>query len=146
MKRIGMLFMALFLVMFLAACGQSSKVYELKEDGISSTITLKHKDDEITEQISEDVMSYDMLGVSSKEEAEMFFGLMEQGMDNIPGIDFDVKYKKNELIQTVKIDYKKADLGEMFGLGSMLTGEDFGDITSLKEMDEMLKEQGYTEK
>jgi len=146
MKRFSVLFMAMFLVMFLAACGQSTKVYELKEDGMVSTVTIKHKDDEITEQISEDVMSYEMLGVSSKEEAEMFFGLMEQGVDSFPGIDFDVKYKKNELIQTVKIDYKKADLEGMFGLGSMLTGEDFGDITSVKEMVQMLKEQGYKEK
>src|SRR5690625_3225274 len=146
MKRFSVLFMAMFLVMFLAACGQSTKVYELKEDGMVSTVTIKHKDDEITEQISEDVMSYEMLGVSSKEEAEMFFGLMEQGVDSCQGIDFDVKYKKNELIKTVKIDYKKANLEGMCGLSSMLTGEDFGDITSVKEMVQMLKEQGYKEK
>jgi len=146
MRRVSILLMALFLFLFLAACGQSKKVYELEESGVQSTVTFKHKDDEITEQTSESIIPYDMLGVSSKEEAEGIFDLMGDEMDNLSGISFDIKYKKDELIQKVVVDYEKADFGEMFDFASMFTNEELGQTTSMEEMDKMLKDQGYQEK
>lgn len=146
MRRTSILVMALLLLLFLTACGQSKKVYEIEEEGIQTTMTFKHKDDEITEQTTESVVPYDMMGVSSKEEAEAIFGLMGDEMDNLPGISLDIKYKKNEMIQKVVVDYKKANFGEMFDFASMFTDEEISDTNSMEEMDQMLKDQGYKEK
>lgn len=146
MNREFLLSITALLFVFLAACGQSTEVYELKEDDMTSKITVKHKNNEITEQITEETMTYEALGVGSKEEAKMIFAFMEMGLASVPGVDLDVKYKKNEITHTVKIDYKKADFGELFGMGSLFTDVDFGDMTDLKEVEEMLIAQGYTKK
>jgi len=146
MRRLPIMVAILFLVAILAACGQSSDTYTIEEDGISITMTFKHKDDKITEQTMENVMPYEVMGLESKEQAEALFGMVMGEMEDIPGVKHDVKYKKNELVQTMVVDYKKASSGDAMDMGGMFFDADFDDSLSMSEMDEMLISQGFTKK
>ena len=83
----------------------------------------------------------------SKEEVEKKVEPLVNQFKNIKGLTYDLDIKDTEMIESIELDYSKADISELRGLPGMSfdTNEDVTKI-SMKRSEELLKSQGYTEK
>lgn len=148
-KKIFTVFLMLTVIVVLAACGKGetlTKTFEREENGTSSSLTYKYQNDIVIEQTSRSVTKFGDLGLS-KEEVEKKVEPLVNQFKNIKGLTYDLDIKDTEMIESIELDYSKADISELRGLPGMSfdTNEDVTKI-SMKRSEELLKSQGYTEK
>jgi uncharacterized lipoprotein YehR (DUF1307 family) len=148
-KKIFTVFLMLTVIAVLAACGKGealSKTFEREVNGTTSSLTYKYQNDIVIEQTSRSVTKFGDLGLT-KEEVEKQVKPLVEKFKNIKGITYDLDIKDTEMIESIKLDYSKADISELRGLPGMSfdSNEDVKKI-SMKRSEELLKSQGYTEK
>ncbi|MNJ57237.1 putative lipoprotein YehR precursor [compost metagenome] len=139
----------LSLIAVLAACGGEvlTKTFERSEEGLVSALTYKYKNDKVVEQTANNTMTYDYLGVDSKEEAEKQLAPFIESYKGVEGITHKIEFKEFEATETLKVEYDKADFNKLKELeGMSFDSEEDVKRISMKKSEELLKSQGYTEK
>ncbi|MFD1413759.1 DUF1307 domain-containing protein [Oceanobacillus jeddahense] len=147
----------LFITMtLLAACGSKEKVtYQADIIGIEMEVALEAKEDTVEKQDIALKLSYELLEVESKEEAEE--AIEDNLQDDIPekmdeandlkGIKVKTSYEKDQYIQTLSIDYNKIDVEEAdsvaieLGFPNLIEDEDDLDFQTIVED---LENEGFT--
>ena len=69
MKKLTGFITILVLAIFLAACSngsESTRTFELEQDGIKTTMVYTTKGDKVTDQSTENIIQYDLAGIPSK--------------------------------------------------------------------------------
>jgi len=118
------------------------------QDGILMEITYKADGDMVTEQLAHNEMSYEALGVSSKEEAKELDLLKEteETYNEIDDVEYELDFRDDEVIEDIEIDFIEADMEAV----SNLIGSEFeGDVeqgVSLSQSVDMLIDSGFTVK
>lgn len=135
----------------LTACGgggaQTETTLSMEQGGVKTTMTYFAEGDTVVKQTTENTLNYESAGFGDRETAEEQVGQLSEQFEGIAGLNHSVEYKKNELVETLTVDYTKADIAEV----SQLTGSTFdGDAknaekVSLKQSVDALKELGFTE-
>ncbi len=148
-KKIIGIALAVSLAVLLAACGDNleERVFEAEEMGIKSTLTYYHDDDRVVKQTAENVIEYDLLGLTSKEEAEEIFGPDAEQYEGIDGIKHEMKYSDDEATEILEINYDEVDYDAAKDLpGIMFEGDPEEHDIGMEQSAEMLSKQGFTEK
>ncbi|TCD46114.1 DUF1307 domain-containing protein [Streptococcus sp. X16XC17] len=148
-KSIILSLTALLAVLLLTACSSltgKKGYFQLITEVTDSRITYRYSQDEILQQTIESTNLYSNLGIKSAKEAKELMQDSFAQYSNIKGVSYKIAYKDTYVVQTVAIDYEKADAAELAKipkLGDQLPKEDQG---SYKKMKEFLVDQvGYTE-
>lgn len=146
MKKLTGLMSILLLAVILTACGSATKSFVIEQDGISVTTTYTHKGDTVTAQSTETTMSYEAVGIESKEEAESLDEELIEEFKDTNGVEMITNYKDKEATVTIKLDYTKISKEDF----KKLTGEDFdGDLSkdvSLEETEKNMEKAGFKAK
>lgn len=144
MKKWIMFLMVLLISSIFVACSSEETVtLEAEQDGLSTEITYKAEGDKVIEQSAENIMTYASMGVTTPEEAEEALAQFMEGYDNTEGITHHVDYQDDRVIESLTVDFEKADLTEVNQLqGTMFSG-DIEEGISLKRSVEALEDQGY---
>lgn len=128
--------------------GENEITLESDQDGILMEITYKADGDMVTEQLAHNEMSYEALGVESKEEAKELDLLKEteETYNEIDDVEYELDFRDDEVIEDIEIDFTKADMEAV----ANLIGSDFeGDVeqgVSLSKSVDMLIASGFTVK
>lgn len=121
MMKFGILVIILGIVTGCSFTGkEKSATYMLEDEGIKTTITLKAKGDKVIEQTVINELSYEALQLT-KEEAQAQFDPIAEQFEGLVGVEENVVYNEDGLVETLTIDFKKADLREV----SKLPGSEF---------------------
>jgi len=146
MKKWVIICLTLFVSFTLVACNSGSEetvTLQTEENGITVKLTYKAKGDKVTEQRADNVMPYESLGISTPEEAEELFAELASGFEGIEGVTHKMDYQDDQVVESLTIDYEKADPNEVSGLSGSMSDGDLSNGISLKKSVEMLEEQGY---
>lgn len=149
MKKLTGLLTVLVLALFLTACGdeEATRTFVIESDGVLTTMVYTSTDDKVTKQSTENIIRYDLSGLSSKEEAQQIFDPMIEQFQNIKGIAHTMKYEDSKAIETLSIDYKAVNFDDIEGLPGMSFSEDPRENgISMEKSAELLLSQGFTEK
>src|SRR5699024_311542 len=128
--------------------GENEITLESDQDGILMEITYKADGDMVTEQLAHNEMSYEALGVESKEEAKELDLLKEteETYNEIDDVEYELDFRDDEVIEDIEIDFTKAD---MEAVANLIGSEFEGDVeqgVSLSGSVDMLIASGFTVK
>jgi len=146
MKKWVIICLTLFVSFILVACNSNSwetVTLQTEENGVIVKLTYKAKGDKVTEQTADNVIPYESLGITTPEEAEELFAELAAGFEGIEGVTHKMDYQDDQVVESLTIDYEKADLNEVGGLTGSMSDGDLSKGVSLKKSVEMLEEQGY---
>ena len=147
MKRI-LKAISIFLLAFLLGCSgakEETKVFTKQEKGVTMELTYYYKGDKVVKQTSKNTIVYADLGLT-KEQVKEALDPVAKKYQGIEGLEDKVDYQDTQAVENLTIDYTKAKLSQLKGIpGITLSGEDGQDI-SMKKSEEILKQEGFTEK
>ncbi len=126
--------------------GESEVVMNNVVNGVDMTFTYYAVGDEVTRQTTKNVMPYEVLGVTTADEARPILDPMVAEFQGIPGLEHSLEYGDTEAVETLTVDYAVADLQTISELtGSTFSGDTSeGAKVSLQQSLEMLEGQGFT--
>ena len=142
MKLFAVLFTALFVL--LGCTKEETATFELKQEGLTSTLTYYYKGDVVTKQTAKNEFEISKLIVSESVALQQIKEASD-AYSAVKGVTSSVETKDGFIIQTLTVDYtvaKVSDLQKAFP-------QDFsgkGDKISFKASKESLINAGYTEK
>lgn len=148
MKKLTGFVTILVLALFLTACSEdeSTRTFELEQDGISTTLVYTATGDKVTKQTTENVVQYDLAGITSKEEAKELFDPMTEQFKSIEGLTHSLEYDDSKAIESLVIDYEAVNFDELENLPGMNFSEDpTNNGISMEKSAEMLESQGFKE-
>ena len=123
--------------------GEKVVVYEANQDGATIRLTYYAKGDKVYKQTAENSMTYEALGVDSKEEAKEFFdGIMEDTSD-IKGYSDVITYEDDRVIEIVTIDYNVVNIDEVKNVAGAYFEGNTSDGISLERSIKFLEEAGF---
>lgn len=147
MKKLTGFITILVLAIFLTACGsESTRTFELEHDGVMTTMVYTATGDKVTMQTTENIIQYDLVGITSKEEAQELFAPLIKQFQNIDGLTHKLEYDDSKATETLAIDYEVVNFEDIENLPGMSFSEDPTDNgVSMKKSVEILEGQGFTE-
>lgn len=118
MKKLVILFSVIIFTLVLTACGgadeeETTRTFKSEEDGMYSQITLTYKGDKVIKQSTEFTMTYEAIGISSKEEAEEMLGSVEEDEQDIDGLTRESTYTDSEYIEKASVNFEEIDKKEL---------------------------------
>lgn len=149
MYKKGIVMLLIVTIAFiLGACGakEETRTFEYEENGIISTLTFYYEGDKVTKQTSENVVPYESVGISSKEEAKEMFDPLFGELEDVEGINQTMDYSDTEITEKIEVDFKKLDTDEAKRLSIMVFEGESTDSISMKKTAETLINQGFVEK
>ena len=145
MKRILTILSAVLLI-FLAGCSSKdgSKTYVLEKSGVKTEITVYYESDKVTKQTTVNTMDYEKMAVTKDELKDVAMPVSEkyQGID---GVEQKIVFDDDKAVETLSIDYTKADKSKLNNIQGITVDGDSKDI-SMKKTEEYLLNQGFTKK
>ena len=145
MKRILTILSAVLLI-FLAGCSSKdgSKTYVLEKSGVKTEITVYYESDKVTKQTTVNTMDYEKMAVTKDELKDVAMPVSEkyQGID---GVEQKIVFDDDKAVETLTIDYTKADKSKLNNIQGITVDGDSKDI-SMKKSEEHLLSQGFTKK
>lgn len=150
MKKKGFgILIVLSMILLLAACGSKDleeRVFEAEQMGIKSTITYYHEEDKVVKQTAENVVPYEAIGASSKEDAQALFDPESEKFQGIDGVKHKMSYSDTEATETLEVDYEKLDFDKAKDLpGMTFDGDAKENGVSMEKSADMLLKQGFEE-
>ena len=147
MKKWALLCLIAILTIVLGACGSGTDTVtlELEQDGIYSEVIYTHTGDDkkVSKQSTKNVIDYEALGLSSKEEAEEALNEMVGQYKGVDGLEHTITFDDDTLTEELIVDYEKADIDEISELpGSNFEG-DYEDGIYLDASVKALEAQGF---
>lgn len=149
MKKALLGFFALVGVLFLASCGngagsqEESKTFTMDQNGVSMELVFNYSGDKVTSQTANNVMPYEAIGVSTKEEAQEVLDPIAKQYQQVQGLDYSLEYSDSEATESLTINYDELD----YDSAKQLPGVSFEGNTdngiSMERTEEMLLDQGY---
>ena len=145
MKRILTILSAVLLI-FLAGCSSKdgSKTYVLEKSGVKTEITVYYESDKVTKQTTVNTMDYEKMAVTKDELKDVAMPVSEkyQGID---GVEQKIVFDDDKAVETLSIDYTKADKSKLNNIQGITIDGNSKDI-SMKKSEEHLLSQGFTKK
>ena len=142
MKLFAVFFTALFVL--LGCAKEETATFELKREGVVSTLVYYYKGDVVTKQINEAKIAISELPVS---EEKAMADLKEENEEYsaIKGITASVESKDGVITQVLTIDYSVAKLEDLKkAFPEAFSGE--GNVVSFKATKELVEKAGFKEK
>lgn len=147
MNKVTGFILVLVLTLLLTACGESEETrkFQLEDTGVTVTIIYTYKGDKATKQSAENLISYEALGLTSKEEAKEIFDPLIEQFQGIDGVTHKMEYTDTSATEYLTVDFTETDFEEIQDLPGMDIDADAANGVSMEKSAEELKEQGFKE-
>ena len=145
MKKILSILAAILLI-FVAGCStkEQSTTYVLEKNGVKIELTYYHDGDKVLRQTANNTMNYKEMG-ATKEKLKEALEPMAKQYQGVEGLEEKIDFQDDRAVETLSIDYKKADKNKLKNIPGILIDSTTSDI-SLKKSEENLLSQGFTKK
>ena len=147
MKRI-LKAISILLLAFLVGCSgtkEETKVFTKKQSGVTMELTYYYKGDKVVKQTSKNTIVYADLGLDKERVKKTIEPVMKK-YQGIEGLEDKVDFQETQALETLTIDYSKAKLSQLKGIPGITVNAEDGQDVSMKKSEELLKQQGFTEK
>lgn len=131
-----------------SAPGKTTETTLSKTDGgAETTVTYIAEGDSLKQQITKNVVNYELSQIPDRAAAEEQVGGLVEKFQGIPGVEHSIEFGDTELVETVTLTYADLDVEKL----ALATGADPGDDpegakkVSLKEAVATLTGAGFTE-
>lgn len=125
---------------------EQTRIFEMEQPGILTTMTYYYKGDNVTKQGTENVIDYDGLGLTSKEEAQEIFDPEIAKMQGIDGVTHEMEYTDTQAVEKLMIDYENLDFEAAKDMPGLELSGDYENGISMEASAQILLEQGFIEK
>lgn len=151
-RKLLTFFMLVISILFLVACQSKQAVkekvsyFELSQNGSTIGLTYYYKGDKVTRQSAQTKASYTAIGVDSKEAAKEKLSSITKQYQGVKGLKESIDYKDDHILETVEVDYTKADMKQLSKIQGIAIATDDGkvpDYISYKKTKKMLEDQGF---
>lgn len=151
-RKLLTFFMLVISILFLVACQSKQAVkekvsyFELSQNGSTIGLTYYYKGDKVTRQSAQTKASYTAIGVDSKEAAKEKLSSVTKQYQGVKGLKESIDYKDDHILETVEVDYTKADMKQLSKIQGIAIATDDGkvpDYISYKKTKKMLEDQGF---
>lgn len=150
MKRSVFSLVLLFVLVVFTACSAASqsktKTFVNDNAGMATEMVFTYEGDKVTHQKTTNTLPYESLGVTTKEEAKDILDPIAKEYQGHEGLTETIDYQEDHLVEVVEIDYSVVDIEAIRNIQGMVFEGDVSNGISLKRSEEMLLEQGFTEK
>ena len=147
-KTIGLITI-LILTLFLMSCNNETLLtrnFELDHEGIMTTLVYTYKDDKVIKQTAKNIIPYDLIGVSSKEEAQVILNPVSEQFQGFEGLNHKIEYHDSEAIEIIDVDYEVLNFKEVQHLPGMTFDGDADKYgISMEKSAELLINDGFIE-
>ncbi len=146
MRKAWALFLFAAVMIVLTACGnnEETRIFELSDQGVESTLVYTHSDDEVISQSTENIINYEELGIDKAQAEEIFAGYSDQYQD-LAGVEHSFEFGDDEAAENISIVYEEIDAEQLEGVEGIEFEGDPSEGISMERSAEMLIDQGYTE-
>ena len=149
MKKILGFITVILLMLVLTACSvgkEATRTFVLDKDGITTTMVYTYKGDKVTKQTTENVIIYELVGVTSKKQAQEILDPMSAQFQNYDGLIHKMEYDDTKAIEKLTIDYTVVDFEKIKNLPGMTFDDNVGKkgISMIKSA-ELVEGQGFKE-
>ena len=146
-SKLASVTMALVLALVLAGCGEKeqTKTFSKTHNGIEMSFTYYYKDDTVLRQTATNKIPYSAIGAPNKEAAQQMLEPLSKQYQNIAGLKEQVDFKDDHAIETLEVDYSKADLKQLSQMPGSTFNTNDSNWVSMKNSEAVLFEQGFTE-
>lgn len=118
--------------------------YEKSESGATISLTYYARGDKVYKQTAINTIPYEVLGVSTKEEAKKMLDELVSSTRGVKGYEDTFEYRDDMIVETVSIDYEVIDMDEAKDLVGAYFNGDTSNGISLSKSIEWLEEAGFT--
>lgn len=156
MKKMWIIGLTMALLLLVSACssdeelgfsfdpdGENVVTLALSEDDYDTEITYEADGDIIRKQTTKSEATYEQYGVQNKASAEVAFNEVVQQYQSIDGIDFDIEFLDETVVQSLTIDFEKVDAADLEEVPGVNIDGNLKKGVSLKATVKVLQEQGY---
>lgn len=146
-NQIKILFVAVLVMFTLTACGEKeqTKTFGKTQNGIEMSFTYHYKDDTVLRQTAINKIPYSAINAPNKEAAQQILGPLSKQYQNIDGLKEQVDFKDDHAIETLEVDYSKADIKQLSKMPGSTFNQNDGNWVSMKNSEAVLFAQGFTE-
>ncbi len=149
MKKILGIITVILLMLFLTACDSgngSTRTFKLEKDGITTTMVYTYENDKVIKQTTENLIVYDLVGITSKEHAQVIFDPMSEEFQNYDGVMHEMQYEDDQAIEKLELDYDVVNFEEIMHLPGMNFDENVEEKgVSMVKSAEYLESKGFKE-
>nr|WP_300006379.1 DUF1307 domain-containing protein [Tissierella sp.] len=149
MKNIKVFISIVAILLVITGCSGGSadtRTFELEKDGVKTTMVYTYEGDKVIKQSTENIIQYDLIGITTKEEAKAIFDPLVQEFQNLDGLTHSLDYSDERAVENLLVDYEKADFAKLRNLpGMSFDGDAETKGISMKKSAELLKSQGFKE-
>lgn len=144
MKKMKLALLLMVLSMAFVACGgkSSSVTLEMDTEKYYSQVTYEVEKDKILKQRTKNEVTYEVLQVDSKEEAEKAIQTAMDEFADLNGVTHTVQFEEDMLIEEIAIDYQVVEIDEVGQMPGLPSKNEKGE-TTLASTVEVLESQGY---
>lgn len=144
MKNLQLVLFLTILFSVLVACSgkKASVVLEMDTDKYHSQVMYEAENDTILKQTTKNEVTYEVLQVNSKEEAEKAIQAAMDEFANMEGVTHKVQFEDDKLIEEIVIDYDVIDIDTVGQIPGLPSKNEKGEA-SLDATVELLESQGY---
>ena len=145
MKKILSILAAILLI-FVPGCStkEQSTTYVLEKNGVKIELTYYHDGDKVLRQTANNTMNYKEMG-ATKEKLKEALEPMAKQYQGVEGLEEKIDFQDDKAVETLTIDYTKADKSKLNNIQGITIDGDSKDI-SMKKSEEHLLSQGFTKK
>lgn len=146
-SKLTSIMVTLVLAVTLAGCGdkEQTKTFGKTQNGIEMSFTYHYKDDTVLRQTAVNKLPYSAIGAPNKEAARQMLEPMSKQYQNIEGLKEQVEYKDDHAIETLEVDYAKADIKKLSQMPGSTFNMNDSNWVSMKNSEAVLFAQGFTE-
>ena len=150
MKKVTVLVVSIVFLITLSACGnEKTKTFVGKKDNVKVEVTYTCKGDRIIKQKSANTLKYSDFGISddtSKKRVKEAIERQSEKMQDIKGVKETIKENDEGFIETIDVDFEKADIDTLKSKGIVNIAGNTGTSISMKKTEKKMKENGFKEK
>ena len=150
MKKIIGLVASIVILITLSACGnEKTKTFVGKQSNVKVEVTYTYKGDKIIKQKSVNTLKYSDFGISddaSKKKVKEAIERQSEKMQDVKGVKDSTKENEEGFIETLDVDFKKADIDTLKSKGIVNIAGNSGSSISMKKTEKKMKENGFKEK
>jgi uncharacterized lipoprotein YehR (DUF1307 family) len=124
-EKLFSLFLIILISASLTGCSSSTKTktFTLEKNGVKLKLVYVYKDDKVIKQTANNTIPYAALKVTTKEEAKTLLDPISEQYQGKNGVVETLKYGSDGVVETLSIDYTKADLNELANIPGMIIDE-----------------------
>lgn len=146
MRKAWSVFIVTMVMVVLSACGndEETRTFEMNEMGVESTLTYTYSGDEVISQTTDNVITYEELGIDRSQAEEIFTPYIEE-YENLAGVEHSFEFSDDQAVESLSVVYDDINYEEVQAVEGISFDGDPAEGVSMERSAEMLLNQGYTE-